>query len=225
MVQSTGMDTLRDIDVLVVGGGPAGLGAALGAAKAGADTLLIEGCGFFGGIASWSVGMPINQMRPESKPRSAVHELLIEKLLAYGDQAVHIGQHQLYCNVEYLKGAALDALDEVGCRYLVHLQAVDAVTDGERVTGVVVATKKGLATISAAAVVDCTGDADVAFFAGAETMFETDEPRMPSTLLLSLANISPEQIKGVDMKEVAAKARERYPLIPASWAPRPGARL
>ena len=84
-------------DVLVVGGGPAGIGAAIGAAKKGADTLLIENNAFFGGIASFCLGMPINQMRPTSKPRSDVHELVIEKLLNYGDQAVRIGQHQLWC--------------------------------------------------------------------------------------------------------------------------------
>ncbi len=50
-------------DVLVVGGGPAGIGAALGAAGKGANTLLIEHHAFFGGVAAWCLGMPINQMR------------------------------------------------------------------------------------------------------------------------------------------------------------------
>lgn len=212
---------LAKTDVLVVGGGPAGIGAALGAARAGAKTLLIESEGFFGGVAAWSLGMPINQMRPESKPRSEVHELVIRKLRDYGDQALYIGQHQLYCNVDYLKVAVLDALDEVGCRYLVHLSAVDVLSRQDRVTGVVVNTKQGLATISAKVVVDCTGDADVACFAGAETMMETDEPRMPSTLLLGLANVSPEQIRRAKMRQIADRAREKYPLIPKSWSLRP----
>jgi len=203
--------------VLVVGGGPAGIGAALGAARTGIRTLLIESCGFFGGVAAWSLGMPINQMRPESKPRSQVHELLIQKLLACGEQAVYLGQHQLYCNVDYLKVAVLDALDEVGCKYLVHLSAVDALVEGNRVTGVVVATKKGLATIRAKVVVDCTGDADVACFAGAETMMETKEPRMPSTLLLNLANVPAEQARRANIKKAANAARGKYPLIPQSW--------
>ena len=129
---------------LLAGGRPASV--ALGAARAGAKTLLIESQGFFGGVAAWSLGMPINQMRPESKPRSVVHELLIQKLLAYGDQAVCIGQHQLYCNVDYLKVAVLDALDEVGCKYLVpSVAAVMRWWKNDRVTGVVVGTKQGLA--------------------------------------------------------------------------------
>ncbi|MHC4570439.1 MAG: FAD-dependent oxidoreductase [Planctomycetota bacterium] len=174
-----------------------------------------------GGVAAWSLGMPINQMRPESKPRSVVHELLIEKLLAYGDQAVYIGQHQLYCNVDYLKVAILDALDEVDCKYLVHLTAAEALTEGNRVTGVVVSTKQGLATIAAKVVVDCTGDADVAYFAGAETMMEFDEPRMPSTLLLGMANASPEQIRRASIRKIADAARSKYPLIPKSWGLKP----
>lgn len=215
------MKQLVKTDVLVVGGGPAGIGAALGAARSGVKTLLIESCGFFGGVAAWSLGMPINQMRPQSKPRSVVHELIIQKLLAYGDQALHVGQHQLYCNVDYLKVAVLDALDQVGCKYLVHLSAADALMDGDRVTGVVVPTKQGLATISAKVTVDCTGDADVAYFAGAETMMETEEPRMPGTLLLGMANVSPEQIRRADMRDIVKRAREKYPLIPKGWRLKP----
>lgn len=208
---------LLETEVLVVGGGPAGIGAALGAARAGAKTLLIEGCGFLGGVATWSVGMPINQMRPMSKPRSVVHELLIEKLLSYGDQAVHIGQHQLYCHVDYLKVAILDALEDVGCKYLVHLSAVDALMEGNRVGGVVVSTKQGLVTIRAKVVIDCSGDADVAHFAGAETLMETVDPRMPNTTLLNFGNVTPEQVRNVNRRDVAKRARKKYRLIPPGW--------
>src|SRR5512141_1623115 len=161
---------LDSVDVLVAGGGSAGIGAAIGAARAGARTLLVENHSFFGGVASWSMGMQMNQIRPAGTPRSEIHELLIEKLRAYGDQAMRLGQHEIWCHVEYLKLAILDALDAVGCRYLVHVRAADALVEANRVTGVVVATKAGLQTIRAKVVVDCTGDADVACYAGAETM-------------------------------------------------------
>ena len=204
------------VDVLVVGGGPAGIGAALGAARKGAKTLLIENHAFFGGVGAWCLGMPINQVRPGGKPRSRVHELLIEKLAAYGDQAVRLGDHQLWCNVEYLKVAVLDALDQVGCNYLVHTRAVDSVVEGNRVVGVVVATKQGLATVRAKAVVDCTGDADVAFFAGAETMKESGS-LSPMTLCLNLTNVTKEQVRRAKIGEIAKKARAKYPLIPPGW--------
>jgi len=204
------------VDVLVVGGGPAGIGAALGAAKQGVKTLLIENHAFFGGVAAWCLGMPINQMRPASKPRGDVHELILAKLQALGDQAVRLGKHQFYCNVDYLKVAVLDALDEVGCRYLVHTQAVDAAVERGRITGVVVGTKHGPATIRAKAVVDCTGDADVAAFAGAETMKELGN-LSPNTLCLNLANVTKEQVRQANLREIARKAREKYPLIPGGW--------
>jgi ribulose 1,5-bisphosphate synthetase/thiazole synthase len=203
-------------DVLVVGGGPAGIGAALGAGRTGAETLLIENHGFFGGVASWCLGMPINQMRPGRQPRSKVHELIIEKLKAYGEQAIRIGQHQLWCNVDYLKVAVLDALDEVGCKYIVHTRAVDAVVEGSCITGVVVATKQGPATISPKVVVDCTGDADVAYFAGAETMKEIGS-LSPMTLCLNLTNVTKEQVRKANIQDIARRARKKYPLIPKSW--------
>ena len=103
--QRSGHPILDSVDVLVAGGGPAGIGAALAAARAGAKTLLIENYSFFGGVAAWSLGMQMNQMRPFGRPRSAVHELLIEKLAAYGEQAVALGEHEVWSNVEYLKVA------------------------------------------------------------------------------------------------------------------------
>jgi ribulose 1,5-bisphosphate synthetase/thiazole synthase len=205
-----------ETDVLVVGGGPAGIGAAMGAARQGIRTLLIENQGFFGGVAAWALGMPINQVRPKGKPRSNIHELLIQKLTAYGSQAVNIKDHQLWCNVDYLKAAVVDALDECGVTYYLHARAVDSVVENGRMTGVVAATKRGTVFIRAGAVVDCTGDADVAYFAGAETMKEVGN-LSPMTLLLKVTNVDMEKAKKVDMKEVAERARSKYPLIPKSW--------
>lgn len=200
--------------VLVVGGGPAGIGAAIGAAKAGADTLLIENYGFFGGVASWSIGMCMNQMRPNSEPRGFVHELLLKKLQNYGEQAVRLSTHQFFVNVEYLKVAILDALDEVGCKYLVHVKAVDSITKGNRITGVIVSTKSGLVEIMADVIIDCSGDADIAYFAGAPVLKETGN-LAPQTLLLNVSNIGSYSSK--DMTDVAKKAKPKYPLVPDGW--------
>ena len=216
------MKTLADVDVLVAGGGPAGIGAALGAARKGARTLLIETHAFFGGIASFGVGMCINQMRPAGQPRSDVHELVIAHLLKHGDLAVTLSTHRLYCNVEYLKVAVLDSLDEVGCEYLLHTRAVDALVEGGCVTGVVVATKQGLQVVRAKVVVDCTGDADVAFFAGAETMKDRD--LSPMTLCLNVTNIDVEAALNMlhegKLRDLAEKARAKHPLLPPRWGMR-----
>jgi succinate dehydrogenase/fumarate reductase flavoprotein subunit len=204
------------VDVLVAGGGPAGIGAALGAARAGAKTLLVENHSFFGGVAAWAMGMQINQVRPGGKPRSAIHEMLIRKLTAYGDQAVAMGKHELWCNVEYLKVAILDALDEAGVPYLVHVRAADALVEHNRVTGVLIATKRGLMAVRAQCVVDCTGDADVAYYAGAETMIER-ENLMPMTLGVALTNIDKAKVQVADVEGSIRAAKKKYPLIPSGF--------
>jgi hypothetical protein len=214
-----GFPVLDTVDILVVGGGPAGIGASIGAARAGAKTLLIENHAFFGGVGAWMLGMEINQIRPSGKPRSVVHELLVDKLVAYGDQAVIIGTvngHELWCNVEYLKVAILDALEAAGVRYLVHVRAVDAVVERNRVTGVVVGTKRGLRVIHAKHVIDCTGDADVAFYAGAETMTDP-KSLMPMTLALALTNIDKTKVRGEDIKAAIRAGRNKHPLIPSGF--------
>ena len=207
---------LDSTEVLVVGGGPAGIGAALGAARAGARTLLIENHSFFGGVGAWQVGMPLNQMRPEGKPRSLVHELLIQKLQAMGDQAVKLSVHGLLTNVEYLKVAVLDALDEVGAKYLVHVRAVDTVVESNRVTGVVIGTKRGLMILRANVVVDCTGDADVAYYAGAETMMDPKE-LMPITLGLALTNIDTRKVRSEDVLSTIQRGKAKHPLITSGF--------
>ena len=155
-----------DVDVLVAGGGPAGLGAALGARRMGVRTLLVERMGFLGGIGAIGLGMAINQMRPGGKPRSKIHESLIGQLQRFGDSALRIEDHALMTNTEYLKLSAFMVLEESGCDYLLHSFVSDTIVERDAVTGVLVSTKAGLLHVNAKRVVDATGDGDVCFFAG-----------------------------------------------------------
>ena len=214
------MKHLRDVDVLVVGGGPAGIGAALAAARAGADTLLLERHAFLGGVGAFGMGMGINQMRPSGHSRGAVHELVIEHLSAYGTDALTIPDHAIVCNVEYLKAALMDALDSVGCAYLLHAPVVDAIVEHNRVAGAVVGSKEGLLGVSAKVTVDATGDADVAYLAGAQTLKgrETDGFLSPMTLCFIISNVDVEAVQGAAREAVSIQftdeARATYPLIP-----------
>lgn len=200
--------------VLVVGGGPAGIGAAVGSALNGVDTLILENYGFFGGVASWGLGMVMNQMRPNEEERGIVHTKLREKLEAYGPQAVRLTTHQFRVNVDYLKAAILDLFDETGVKYLVHSKVVDVIMKRNRITGVIISTKSGLTEVHADVVIDCTGDADVSYFAGAPTMKEVGN-FSPQTLHLNLSNI--DSYEREDLKEVGKLAQEKYPLVPPRW--------
>ncbi len=180
-----------DVDVLVAGGGPAGLGAALGAARLGAKTLLVERMAFLGGVGAVGLGMTINQMRPGEKPRSNVHEALIKQVQAFGDVAVRIEEHALITNTEYLKVAAFKALEEAGCDYLLYAFVSDAIVVDGVVKGAIVSTKSGPLQINAKRVVDSTGDADVVYFAGGQTAKgrETDGFLSPMTSLFVIGGV------------------------------------
>jgi glycine/D-amino acid oxidase-like deaminating enzyme len=210
------------VDVVVAGGGPAGVGAALGARRAGARVLLLERHAFFGGVGAWGMGMVINQMRPETRPRGAVHEAVIGRLQTYGEEAMYFEEHAMVTNVEFYKAALFDALDEAGCHYLVHTTIVDSIVERGRIAGIVAGTKQGLRKIRARQVVDATGDADVAFFGGAETMRgrEPDSFLSPMTLNFIIVNVDTSRLKEFraagGTRDVIKRGRDKYPLLPES---------
>jgi hypothetical protein len=209
------------VDVLVAGGGPAGIGAALAAARAGAKTLLLERHGFLGGVGAHGMGMGINQMRPGGHSRSVVHDTVIERVLSYGPEAGGLADHALVCNVEHLKAALMDALDSVGCDYLLHSRIADAVFTGSRLQQAVVAAKQGLISIKAKAFVDATGDADLAHFAGAETLKgrESDGFLSPMTLCFIISQVDVAGARAYAQadggcRKLIERGRGKYPLLP-----------
>ncbi len=190
-------------DVLVVGGGPAGIGAALGAAAAGAQVVLTERYGFLGGNATAALVMPLMSFHTARPAPPAANPLmpqdhgpgepvvagalrtLLDRLVA-GAGAVEPSAGTGYTvpfDPEVLKSVALDLLDAAGVRFLLHALAVDVADGSPR--SVVFATKSGLVAIAARAVVDCTGDGDVAALAGAP--YEVGRPEdhlvQPMTLM------------------------------------------
>lgn len=180
---------IPETDVLVVGGGPAGLGAALGAAEAGAKVVLAEQYGFLGGnataglvltVASYYTSsnvqkqtdsrdltlFPINN--GEGKPIiGGVLAKLVNRLVESGGAlppSVKTG-FMVPFDPEIFKIEALDMLDAAGVEFLFHAFASGIVTDGET-SGVVFETKSGPLIIKAKVIVDSTGDGDIAAFAG-----------------------------------------------------------
>lgn len=222
---------MEQYDVIVCGGGPAGLGAAAAAAMCGAKTLLLEARSFFGGIAGTSLFMPMNRMKLNGGPRGFVHDALIKEIEKFGELSSLPGKvtwtdgDGLHIHPDYLKKAVFDLLDGCGCEYLLYSPAVGAeVLDG-RVTAVKIQTKQGIRRYEAKVFIDCTGDGDLSFYAGAEYAIgrETDGALMPVTLGFSLANVDTERLfgwynseqSGPDMRRITAAAEaEGYAVSP-----------
>lgn len=198
-----------ETQVLVVGAGPAGLGAALGAAHAGADVILAERHGFLGGNATAALVIPLSSYHThqfkgrktcletlfptdhgEGVPTiaGALAELVRRLVLAGGAFApCDKTGFTMPFDPEVFKSVALDMLDEAGVRYLLHSFASSAYIDGS-VSGAVFETKSGPVVIRAQTVVDATGDGDMAASAGAsfEVGREEDGLVQPMTLLFRM---------------------------------------
>jgi len=151
---------VSDVDVLVVGGGPAGVGAALAAGRSGAKTLLVERHGMLGGM--WTAGM-VNPFFDFRKKGWLVAEL-IERLEVEGAWYSHPRRSTF--DYETMVRLIEAMMAEAGVEFWYHVQMTDTVVEDARVRGVVVESKAGREAILAKVVIDCTGDGDVAAHAG-----------------------------------------------------------
>lgn len=181
------------VDVLVCGGGCAGIGAALAAARSGARTLLVEWAGFAGGIMT-AVGLPffdgIADIRDNRIIARGIPLELFARMGGCAPDATHVSQHNpTIDNVERFKLLLDGLLSAEGERLqlLYHSFACDVDVQGDRIREVVIANKGGLVTVRPQVVIDCTGDADIAYRAGAPT--EKREELQPLTLHFRIGNV------------------------------------
>ena len=202
-----------ECDVLVCGAGCAGLGAALAAARSGAMTLLIERAGFAGGIIT-CVGLPFfDGIARIEDGRILVRGIALELFAKMGGcqpNATHVEQHNpTIRNVEEFKILTDTLLTSEDDRLsvLYHTFAADVLTVGDRIVEVVVANKAGLVRIRPKIVVDTTGDADIAYWAGAPT--EKNEELQPMTLHFRIGNVRRTPDTHNLCKEALIRAHER----------------
>ena len=154
-------------DVLVCGGGCAGIAAALASARRGVKTMLIERAGFAGGIIT-TVGLPFFDGIARKHDRRIVYrgigfEFLVKMGVSKPDDQTIYSHNPVIRSVERFK-ILLDELisSEPALEALYHSVVAGVTAKGDRIDEVLVANKGGLQRFRPKTVIDCTGDADVA---------------------------------------------------------------
>lgn len=147
-----------EYDVIVAGGGMAGFGAAVAASRAGCKTLLLERESALGGLATVGlVNIPLDFI-------SGIGREMMDNLTAAN------GLWHRNSDPEKHKLVLDRMVTSSGCDLLFVSHVVESLVSGDSVKGVVVESKSGRRAVTAKRVIDCSGDADAAFFAGCECM-------------------------------------------------------
>ena len=185
---------LATCDVLVVGGGPAGISAALASKRAGADTILMERFGCLGGVIT-TVGMEtIAWYRYEGCIDSEGIGIEMERRAADMGGTIKWPYNDSEClDADFFKVVADLLIKESGVRPLLHIYAVEVIMEGNSIKGVITESKSGRHAILAKRVVDCTGDADVAHHAGADYRKTDKNEMMGVTTVFNAAGINREK--------------------------------
>ncbi len=187
------------VDILVVGGGPAGIMAAQAASGAGAKVMIVESRSFLGG--NLTTGLPVlsflgrkgNQII-KGLPQKFIDRLALRHATS-GHRACPMHVSLTMIDPELSKTLALEIMAECGVEVLMYTFCVDVIKQGDDVQGVIIESKAGREAILAKTVIDCTGDGDVACRAGARCEKGNEEGGMqPPTLMFCM--------KGVDVKRL-----------------------
>lgn len=223
----TTYDFTRDTDVLVVGGGTSGVGAAVAAARAGADTLIVERYGFLGGVAN--VGLCLHTFH-SSKGQRVVAGLpweMIERMKALGGSTGPVWIENAHMqtttpiDVEVMKYVTQEMILQSGGHILYHTTPLEVVMEGDRVTGVVMLTKGGRLFVRAKVVVDCTGDGDIATWAGVpyEKGRESDKKMQRMSMVFKMGNVDvPRMYQDIGQGAAWARLPGGGELYPVWWS-------
>ena len=189
-----------EVDVLVVGGGPSGIIAAMAATGDGLKVALVESRSFVGG--NLTIGLPVlGFLSQKGKPIIAGQpQQFIDRLRARGAASEH-RPCPLHVSItliepEIVKSVALEMLLERGVDVMLYSQFAGVVMDGNRLRGIITESKAGREAVLAKIIIDCTGDGDVAFRAGVPCEKGGEHGGMqPPTLMFCLAGVDTEKLR------------------------------
>lgn len=181
-----------EVDVLVLGAGPAGVSAAISAAREGAKTLLVEQLGDVGGIAT--SGMMSHWT---GNTKGGIYEEILSRSADLSDSEDYgfNGSPRQIINPERLKTVLLQMLSESGVSLLLYTFASAPIMNGNQINGVIIENKSGRQVVFAKIVVDCTGDGDIAAQSGAAFIKgrEGDGSMQPASIMFKIGGVDYER--------------------------------
>lgn len=184
------VDVIHTTDVLVIGSGPGGLAAALAAARCGVSVALVERFGCFGGNLT-VVGVEgfAWYRHEQTVEANGIGREFEERAKAMG-AAVPESQSLSYeIDSEGFKLVADTLVEEAGVHPMLHRLFVAPIMDGDTLTGIIVESKAGREAILARRIIDASGDADVAFRAGAPTHKTPVEHMQAASVMFHMAGV------------------------------------
>ena len=183
---------VRTVDILVVGGGTAGAVAGIAAGREGLKSLVVEQFGFLGGSQTAALVTPMMPNQIDLVPLNGGIDFEINsRLIGMRESGVWKDGNRGWFNPESLKLVLEQMNVEAGTELLYYTTFEDVIIDGDEVRGIVVANKAGRGSVLAKRVIDCSGDADVAFRAGVPC--ESGDPNtklnQPFSVRFNLGNV------------------------------------
>ena len=160
---------IAETDVLVIGGGPAGVAAAIAASRAGAETYLVERYNHLGGLWTGGLVLPLlstHAVDKQKQKKQVIHGLGGEMAQRLFDMGMAIHEENPIIDPEAGKYVLDEMIVESGVKMLYHSWGVNAIMDGNTIKGVFIESKSGRQAVLAKVVIDCTGDGDVFHWAG-----------------------------------------------------------
>lgn len=197
------VSVLWETEVLVVGGGPAGIAAALASSRAGAKTTILERFSCFGGnitlVGVESFAWYRHKATIEAGGIAREFEDLAEEM---GASSKEIQSDSQALDAEMFKYLADRILLEAGVEPILHCYAVEAMVEDNQIKGVITESKAGRQAILAKRVIDCTGDGDIAALAGAPFTKSASEELMHLSPVFNCHGVDTKKFKEYIYKQL-----------------------